>query len=257
MAVPTPTVTQATHRMIMPLILLPRTMQNKFIGSSTAAHQYNHCFPGILVCCLSTWTLPETMPQKESRRAEAKKMADSLNRKRGPPFALSLPPLTHIPNPLSNFEPRWPPAGLFMVRAHRTSPAPSRASVPVVSLDELRQSKKNGIQTHKHARSTRTKYGGELTRMRKWAGAYTTGAAGTVSDTSARLSGSGAVTVDPEFASAFSGSPKACSADALAMYLTFKCLHQERGQSTAEGARSAIKKYWEELVDVSAIAESI
>ncbi|KAH9830800.1 uncharacterized protein C8Q71DRAFT_842312 [Rhodofomes roseus] len=100
------------------------------------------------------------------------------------------------------------------------------ADTPLVGLEILRATKEAG-KSHKHTKSTRDGYAGYLVRMQNWAANAAMGA-------------------DPEFPEAFSGPPKRCSGEALALYITFKCLHEKRGVSTAEGAHAAAKKYWEE-----------
>ncbi|GBE83276.1 hypothetical protein SCP_0503240 [Sparassis crispa] len=126
-----------------------------------------------------------------------------------------------------------------------------KASTAVVrSLDTLQETKEAGKRQFKHAQSTRRNYDGTVTRMRKWAAEYgpSEGQDVDISHVQAvRDSAEGAVGVDPEFRLAFTGHLKKCSGDALALYITFKCLHEGLGTSTATRAHAAIKKYWEEL----------
>ncbi|TFY52689.1 hypothetical protein EVJ58_g9871 [Rhodofomes roseus] len=125
------------------------------------------------------------------------------------------------------------------------------ADTPPVGLEILRATKEAG-KTHKHTKSTRDGYAGYLVRMQNWAASYSlsNGQTGDISGTSAlpiaKDVADAAMGADPEFPEAFSGPPKRCSGEALALYITFKCLHEKRGVSTAEGAHAAAKKYWEE-----------
>lgn len=106
----------------------------------------------------------------------------------------------------------------------------------VIPLGDLRRQKKEGVQKHKHAFSTRRNYDSCVKRMQKWAALYSSSDMEDDTDPP-----------DPEFADAFTGAPNRCSPDALTLYLTYKCIEGDNGKSTAEGAYSAMKKYWEEM----------
>jgi len=49
----------------------------------------------------------------------------------------------------------------------------------------------------------------------------------------------------PDFVSAFNPTPNVHSPEALALYITFKCVDGNRGKSTAEGIHAAFKNMWE------------
>ena len=51
--------------------------------------------------------------------------------------------------------------------------------------------------------------------------------------------------LDPDFAHAFDPTPNSHSPQALALYLTFKCVQEKRGRSTAEGIHAAFKNMWQ------------
>ncbi|KAH9910809.1 uncharacterized protein B0H18DRAFT_894363 [Fomitopsis serialis] len=121
----------------------------------------------------------------------------------------------------------FPASGPSSSPRKRSSKAKTTAAdTPPVGLEILRATKEAG-KTHKHTKSTRDGYASYLVRMRNWAASYSLSNGQT-----------GDIT--------FSGPPKQCSGEALALFITFKCLHEKRGVSTAEGAHAAAKKYWEE-----------
>ncbi|KAI0038361.1 hypothetical protein FA95DRAFT_1613446 [Auriscalpium vulgare] len=93
-----------------------------------------------------------------------------------------------------------------------------------LSLPELRKITQAGIQKHKPSPTE-----GQLDQI--------------------DAGGDGVAGSDPEFALAFDGDPKQCSAEALKLFLSFKCFHQGRKESTAYSAYSAIKSYWDERDD--------
>jgi hypothetical protein len=50
-----------------------------------------------------------------------------------------------------------------------------------------------------------------------------------------------------ELQAAFDGVPNLKSAEALAMYMTFKCDTEQHGKSTLDGTYSALKGYWAKM----------
>jgi len=51
---------------------------------------------------------------------------------------------------------------------------------------------------------------------------------------------------DPEFWHAFDPIPNHCSDKALALFISWKCFHQNCGKSMSDGIYLAFKKYWDE-----------
>lgn len=117
--------------------------------------------------------------------------------------------------------------------AAKTSTASTKASP---KIDKLAEAGRLAILNYKHAQTTRTAY----TSARKCAILW--------------LEQVCLISLDqetlkehPDFILAFEGAPKASSAKALAMYITFKCFHQGLSKSTGITAHAAMKKYWGEL----------
>ena len=122
------------------------------------------------------------------------------------------------------------------------------------SIRALRQAKEVGKRDYKYSQGTRKKYDGFVVRMRVWASSFgpVDDSEGSVVDTLPEMEGlpeseRHPLGMDPEFREAFTGRPKECSPEALALYITLKCLHGDCGLSTADGAYSAMKLYWNEL----------
>lgn len=133
-----------------------------------------------------------------------------------------------------------------------------KASLPNegTSLPYLHEIKEAGKLAHKHAKKTRSNYNGYIARGIKWLEGHF------ASDS---IEGPGTMTMegrsegsqlggaasdepyeDPEFRRAFDPIPNHCSDKALALFISWKCFHQNCGKSTSDGIYSAFKKYWEE-----------
>ncbi|KAI0058921.1 hypothetical protein BV25DRAFT_1918841 [Artomyces pyxidatus] len=119
-----------------------------------------------------------------------------------------------------------------------TSPAES------LTLEALRDCAQAGVQQHKQAQNTRKTSEDQVKRMRRWSAEFSsTEAQLPQKDAGTEIDGDRVAGSDPEFAVAFDGKPKACSAEALVLYLSYECFVQDRKASTAWSAYSAIKKY--------------
>lgn len=129
-----------------------------------------------------------------------------------------------------------------MPKNSKPSPGSKKSKGPASALSSLRELKQSGKDKHGQAKKTAATYLSAMKRMRKWAAAYGPAAGQKVNAEDADIAG-----MDVEFRDAFNDRPKACSAEALALYLTFKCFEEDLGQSTAEVAYSAAKKYWTNL----------
>lgn len=122
------------------------------------------------------------------------------------------------------------------------------------TLPYLCKIKEAGKLAHKHAKKTRNSYNGYVARGIKWLEGHfapdLTEAPGTVTMESRGAGGLGSTSdepyEDPEFKHAFNHIPNRCSDKALALFISWKCFHQNCGKSTSDGIYSAFKKYWEE-----------
>ncbi|KAI0321075.1 hypothetical protein OF83DRAFT_1051864 [Amylostereum chailletii] len=133
-----------------------------------------------------------------------------------------------------------------------TSPGRKRGRKPstkkaldaeISSIDDLRQLKANGVKDHRRATSTNNTYASRLKEMRAWA----QGIMPSRTDFE-ELAASGSAELDmTEFAQAFDGPPKACSPEAVALYISYKSFHEGRSSALMWQCYSAAKGYWEQL----------
>ncbi|KAG1840392.1 hypothetical protein F4604DRAFT_1598900 [Suillus subluteus] len=121
-------------------------------------------------------------------------------------------------------------------RRKGAQPTAGNTTLPVI--DKIKERAK---QQHKHTNSTRKNYGSYIDRGQKWlkVHASTTGCQDEESH-------SGNAYEDPTFRDALDKIPNQHSDKALALFISYKCFHENNGQSTCDGIHAAFKKYWEE-----------
>jgi len=117
------------------------------------------------------------------------------------------------------------------------------------TLPAIQKAKEAGKKKHQNASNTTEKYAGHVKRGLEWLAGHfkpTKDSEATQGDTSAHVEqDKESVYDDLAFKKAFDPKPNVHSDKALALYLSYKCFHQNLGQATAEGTYSAFKKYWE------------
>ena len=124
-----------------------------------------------------------------------------------------------------------------MGHAKRTKVTASTALDPTrINLDGLDGARIQMTLDHKHAAKTHLGYGYAWTAAIKW-----------LSKACLLDPDNEIIQRYPDFQEAFKDEPKECSGKALALYITFKCIHKNLSKSTAELIHAAMKKYWEEL----------
>ncbi|KAG2029737.1 hypothetical protein BDR03DRAFT_987558 [Suillus americanus] len=101
-------------------------------------------------------------------------------------------------------------------RRKGAQPTAGNTTLPVI--DKIKERAK---QQHKHASSTRKNYNSYIDRGQKWL-------------------------KDPTFRDALKQIPNQHSDKALALFISYKCFHENNGQSTCDGIHAVFKKYWEE-----------
>jgi hypothetical protein len=116
------------------------------------------------------------------------------------------------------------------------------------TLPAMQKAKEAGKKRHQNAANTTEKYAGHVKRGLEWLAGHfkpkeSVDDATQEEDTT--LAEEECVYDDPSFKKAFDPKPNMHSDKALALYLSYKCFHQNLGQATAEGSYSAFKKYWE------------
>ncbi|KIK92541.1 hypothetical protein PAXRUDRAFT_792387 [Paxillus rubicundulus Ve08.2h10] len=124
------------------------------------------------------------------------------------------------------------------------------------SLPYLHKIKEAGKLAHKHVKKTRNNYNGYVAQGIKWLEGHfapdSTEGPGTMTmHGGSRGSQLGGTTLDepyedPAFKCTFNYTPNHCSDKALALFISWKCFHQNCGKSTSDGIYLAFKKYWEE-----------
>ncbi|KAG1885796.1 hypothetical protein F4604DRAFT_1573111 [Suillus subluteus] len=121
-------------------------------------------------------------------------------------------------------------------RRKGAQPTAGNTTLPVI--DKIKERAK---QQHKHANSTRKNYGSYIDHGQKWlkVHASTTGCQDEESH-------SGDAYEDLTFRDALDKIPNQHSDKALALFISYKCFHENNGQSTCDGIHAAFKKYWEE-----------
>ncbi|KAI0309911.1 hypothetical protein OF83DRAFT_1272858, partial [Amylostereum chailletii] len=125
----------------------------------------------------------------------------------------------------------------------RKAKAKVTEAAEISSIHDLRQLKAAGVKDHRHASSTNDTYASRLKEMRAWV----QGIAPSREDLE-DLAASGSADLDmTEFPQAFDGPPKACSPEAIALYMSFKSFHEGRSSALMWQCYSAAKGYWEQL----------
>ncbi|KAG1906357.1 uncharacterized protein F5891DRAFT_1138182 [Suillus fuscotomentosus] len=124
-----------------------------------------------------------------------------------------------------------------------------KGAVPTgnTTLPAINKVKERAKQQHKHAKKTRENYNGYVERGQTWLKAhFTTSRGAMASMDSETVSISTDAYEDPTFRDALERMPNQHSDKALALLISFKCFHENCGQSTCDGTYSAFKKFWEE-----------
>ncbi|KAG2082120.1 uncharacterized protein F5147DRAFT_660578 [Suillus discolor] len=124
-----------------------------------------------------------------------------------------------------------------------------KGAVPTgnTTLLAINKVKERAKQQHKHAKKTRENYNGYVERGQTWLKAHFATSRGAVASMdSETMSISTDAYEDPTFRDALERMPNQHSDKALALLISFKCFHENCGQSMCDGTYSAFKKFWEE-----------
>ena len=123
--------------------------------------------------------------------------------------------------------------------------------VPEPSLAALQQLQESGKKANLNSRQTRRNYAGYVKRGRDWLAGHFSG-----EDSSSVPKGVDKqelspllddVYQDPDFKNAFNERPNRYTHQALALFISYKCFHQNLKAGTGTGIHAAFKKYWEQL----------
>ncbi|KAG2353059.1 hypothetical protein BDR07DRAFT_1383578 [Suillus spraguei] len=131
-----------------------------------------------------------------------------------------------------------------------------KGAVPTGSttLLAINKVKERAKQQHKHAKKMCENYNGYVEHGQMWLKAHfsaadmkaATGSRGPHIDLEATSISTDAYD-DPTFRDALERIPNQHSDKALALLISFKCFHENCGQSTCDRTYSAFKKFWEEM----------
>jgi hypothetical protein len=117
------------------------------------------------------------------------------------------------------------------------------------SLPALQQLQDSGKKANLNSGQTRRNYNGYMRRGRQWLAGHfsedTNVPRGLEQDE--LPSPHDDMYQDPDFKNAFNERPNKYSHQALALFISFKCFHQNLKAGTGTGIHAAFKKYWEQL----------
>lgn len=128
------------------------------------------------------------------------------------------------------------------------------ASEANLSLPALRTLRESGKRANLNSRGTQTNYGGQIARGREWLESHFAGEVDSstlpegIDDRISNLEPNpDDIYADPEFKEAFAGRPNKHSHQALSLFISFKCFHENLKKTTGEQIHAAFKKHWSQL----------
>jgi hypothetical protein len=134
----------------------------------------------------------------------------------------------------------------------KISATKNKKAVPDLSLPALQQLQDSGKKANLNSGQTRRSYAGYVKRGREWLASHFSRG-----DTSSGIpkgvnkddlpSLHDDMYQDPEFRVAFNERPNKYSHHALALFISYKCFHQNLKSGTGTGIHAAFKNYWEQL----------
>jgi hypothetical protein len=133
----------------------------------------------------------------------------------------------------------------------RSRKATEATSAPDLSLPALQQLQDSGKRANLNSSQTRQNYGGHVRRGREWLASHFSGESnaqipkGLDKDKLSPVADD--MYQDPEFREAFNERPNRYTNQALALFISYKCFHQNLKFGTGTGIHAAFKKYWEQL----------
>jgi hypothetical protein len=120
------------------------------------------------------------------------------------------------------------------------------------SLPVLQQLQDSGKKANLNSGGTRKNYAGYVKRGREWLASHFSDSDNNSSipcgvDEADLPPPQDDMYQDPDFKNAFNERPNKYSHQALALFISFKCFHQNLKKGTGTGIHAAFKKYWEQL----------
>jgi hypothetical protein len=138
--------------------------------------------------------------------------------------------------------------GTPLTRSRKTTKV---ISAPDLSLPALQRLQDSGKRANLNSGQTRRNYGGHVRRGQQWLASHFSGESnagvpkGLNKDKLSPLPDD--MYQDPEFKEAFNERPNRYTNQALALFISYKCFHQNLKSGTGTGIHAAFKKYWEQL----------
>lgn len=120
-----------------------------------------------------------------------------------------------------------------------------------LSLPALQQLQESGKKANLNSGQTRRNYSGYIRRGRQWLASHFSGDShtgapkGFKEDELPSLQDD--MYQDPDFQNAFNDRPNQYTHQALALFISFKCFHQNLKAGTGTSIHAAFKKYWEQM----------
>lgn len=133
----------------------------------------------------------------------------------------------------------------------RKSANMTTTAIPTPSLPALQRLQDSGKKANLNSGGTRRNYEGYMKRGRDWlAGHFSENSPSGLPqgvDKADLPSLQDDIYEDPEFKNAFNERPNKYSHQALALFISYKCFHQNLKKGTGTSIHAAFKKYWEQL----------
>ena len=141
----------------------------------------------------------------------------------------------------------------------RKRAATKKSAGPASSLSGLQQLAKAKIKQHFHSEATTENYDGYIKRGKAWLASFfqeeheaearwkAGSGQGLLGEGEEDINRSESMLEDPEFRNAFDGHPVKSTAQAIAMFLAWKCFSQLNGKSTADGIHASFITYYDQM----------
>jgi len=140
--------------------------------------------------------------------------------------------------------------------AVQKKPPKKESAIPKSALADVQKCKELGVKTHLQANKTRVNYAGHVRRGQEWLASHFDAPSCSMNEggplvlalspSAIREDPDRDVYDDPVFKDAFGRIPNRCSDKALALFMSLKGFHENRGKATIEGIRAAFKKFWDQ-----------
>jgi hypothetical protein len=133
----------------------------------------------------------------------------------------------------------------------KSKPVMKAVSPSKLSLPALQRLQELGKKANLNSGQTRCNYAGYVKRERDWLAGHFSGANNSGAPKGVEVdefpSPQDDMYRDLDFKNAFNEKPNKYSHQALALFISYKCFHQNLKSGTGTGIHAAFKKYWEQM----------